>query len=614
MPQYTITATAGENGIIAPSGAVSVIQGNDQVFTITPLSGYRIAEVLVDGASAGTVTSYTFNDVAANHTIHASFEEIPAGTIAYVGEVGTAFANASGTSLEIPVGSAGVAVGNTIIVGFCSRGASTYNAPVVTDDAGNTYLRDTFAITYQHGRSYIFHAYVRNALSSGQHIIITTSSVGSRVAVASAFSGIAEANALDQAIGNPTGTSTTNQGNNLSVGPTGTTTQANELLIGVIGTEDASTSADAGAGSWGNDFIAGPTIKSTGTDYLWRVSLGYRIVTSTGQYTASKTAANNPYWAASLATYKTTNTISSSLYNILLGRPTNNSITVNAILDESGDVYFEYGTVSGVYTSGQTEILTATAGEPVETMISGLAANTQYFYRLQFRPAGVTSWAAGDEYSFRTQRAKNETFSFTLTSDSHLGQTFSGNTPARYNQTTLNVAKDHADFHLDLGDAFIVRKLRRIRLMSIISIIDQRPYFGNFSHSSPVFLAMGNHENEEGWNLDDSPFSTGIGSIIARKKYFLNPVSNGFYSGNTDPLPAVGGDQLREDYYSWEWGDALFIVLDPFQYTMTLPYSNVTGSGEDDDETVSGDQWNWTLGLQQYNWLKQTLESSTAKI
>ena len=73
-----------------------------------------------------------------------------------------------------------------------------------------------------------------------------------------------------------------------------------------------------------------------------------------------------------------------------------------------------------------------------------------------------------------------------------------------------------------------------------------------------------------------------------------------FIRADIDPLPAVGGDQLREDYYSWEWGDALFIVLDPFQYTMTLPYSDVSGSGEDDDETtIGGDQWNWTLGLQQ---------------
>ena len=55
------------------------------------------------------------------------------------------------------------------------------------------------------------------------------------------------------------------------------------------------------------------------------------------------------------------------------------------------------------------------------------------------------------------------------------------------------------------------------------------------------------------------------------------------------------------------------LFIDPFQYTMTKPYGNITGSGEDNDETVSGDQWNWTLGLQQFNWLKQTLENSHAK-
>ncbi len=50
-----------------------VIAGADQSFTITPDSGYQVADVLVDGASVGAVTSYTFNNVMANHTIAASF-------------------------------------------------------------------------------------------------------------------------------------------------------------------------------------------------------------------------------------------------------------------------------------------------------------------------------------------------------------------------------------------------------------------------------------------------------------------------------------------------------------------------------------------------------------
>ncbi len=70
---YTITATAGANGSISPSGTITLSQGAAQPFTITPNSGYHIANVQVDGVSAGAVTTYSFNDVTANHTISASF-------------------------------------------------------------------------------------------------------------------------------------------------------------------------------------------------------------------------------------------------------------------------------------------------------------------------------------------------------------------------------------------------------------------------------------------------------------------------------------------------------------------------------------------------------------
>jgi len=71
---YTITATAGANGSIAPSGAVNVPGGSDQTFTITPNGGYSIQDVTVDGSSVGAVASYTFTNVQANHTIDAQFQ------------------------------------------------------------------------------------------------------------------------------------------------------------------------------------------------------------------------------------------------------------------------------------------------------------------------------------------------------------------------------------------------------------------------------------------------------------------------------------------------------------------------------------------------------------
>jgi hypothetical protein len=72
-PDPVITATAGPNGSITPSGAVIVPMATNQTFAITPNTGYHVADVLVDGASVGAVTSYTFVSVVTNHTISASF-------------------------------------------------------------------------------------------------------------------------------------------------------------------------------------------------------------------------------------------------------------------------------------------------------------------------------------------------------------------------------------------------------------------------------------------------------------------------------------------------------------------------------------------------------------
>jgi hypothetical protein len=74
---FTITATAGSNGSITP-GTVTVAQGSGITFTIAAGSGYEIADVIVDNQSKGVVTSYTFNDIAADHTISATFDAVPA--------------------------------------------------------------------------------------------------------------------------------------------------------------------------------------------------------------------------------------------------------------------------------------------------------------------------------------------------------------------------------------------------------------------------------------------------------------------------------------------------------------------------------------------------------
>ena len=86
---YTIKAAAGTGGSISPSGNVSVREGADQTFTITPDKGYAVANVKIDGKSIGAVKAYTFENVRRNHTIEVSFAranefiDLPAGSYYY---------------------------------------------------------------------------------------------------------------------------------------------------------------------------------------------------------------------------------------------------------------------------------------------------------------------------------------------------------------------------------------------------------------------------------------------------------------------------------------------------------------------------------------------------
>ena len=73
ITNYTITASAGAGGTISPSGSVNVNESASQTFTITKNTGYHIVDVLVDGVSVGTNSTYTFTNVQANHTISATF-------------------------------------------------------------------------------------------------------------------------------------------------------------------------------------------------------------------------------------------------------------------------------------------------------------------------------------------------------------------------------------------------------------------------------------------------------------------------------------------------------------------------------------------------------------
>lgn len=294
----------------------------------------------------------------------------------------------------------------------------------------------------------------------------------------------------------------------------------------------------------------------------------------------------------------------------LLSRPTDTSIMITIVPASTIEYYYEYGTAPGVYTA-QTPPATVTVGQPGKMVIGGLIANTRYYYRMKYHLPGETDWVTRTERSFWTQREKGSTFKFDVTSDSHVNIMLGSATT--WTQTMNNIAADNPDFLMDLGDTFAMDGVTSVTTAET-NYRFQYQFFNLVSHSASIFLAPGNHEQQEGWHLDDTTDPALAPPVIgtnAQKKYFPNPVPDAFYSGNTDEHGLLAGDRLREDYYAWTWGDALFVVIDPYWYTMYKPFAGNTGGGE--PEGSDGDRWHWTLGVTQYNWLKTILENSSAK-
>lgn len=125
---YTIAASAGTGGTITPSGNVSVPLGGSKTFTIAADSGYAIADVTVDGASKGAITTYTFSNVTANHTIAASFQRTTGNLSGYV------FLDVNGNGIREESETAGLA-GVTITLVLPGGGTQT----VLTTGADGAY-------------------------------------------------------------------------------------------------------------------------------------------------------------------------------------------------------------------------------------------------------------------------------------------------------------------------------------------------------------------------------------------------------------------------------------------------------------------------------------------
>jgi len=277
-------------------------------------------------------------------------------------------------------------------------------------------------------------------------------------------------------------------------------------------------------------------------------------------------------------------------FDLILARPENHSITISALAYRDLEACIVYGTQLGTCTN-QTPLQILKAGTPVEFVLASLQTGTKYFYRFCWRSAGATQFTNSAESSFHTARALGSTFTFTMTADVHLDEHTSAEV---YQQTLANIHADAPDFHIDLGNLFMTDK-HATREEAARQYLAQRFYLNQIG--SPLYLTLGVHDGEASRNDDGSSDSLAAWSNAIRKKYFPNPRPDNFYSGDSTPRVPSG---LLENYYAWTWGDALFVVLDPYRYSLRQ-----RGGG--------GDGWAWSLGRVQYDWLAKTLAGSHAK-
>jgi|WetSurMetagenome_2_1015567.scaffolds.fasta_scaffold11460_5 hypothetical protein len=278
--------------------------------------------------------------------------------------------------------------------------------------------------------------------------------------------------------------------------------------------------------------------------------------------------------------------------NLILGRPASTSITLSILWQKNIKATLVYGIAHlKLPTEGQN--IELAAKEPKLVQISGLTPDTEYEYALLDASTGKRILPADRVGIFHTARARGQTFTFAIQADSHLDGAC---LPEFYRRTLANALADSPDFLIDLGDTFMTEKHASPE-SAAKQYAAQRYYLGLIGQLSPIFLAIGNHDGE---NLDRSgrtqADSLAIWSHQMRTRFFPNPVPDGFYTGNESSHPIAG---LLENYYAWEWGDALFVVLDP--YWTSLP----TRGGQA--------PWNRTIGLPQYEWLARTLRNSKAR-
>ena len=277
-----------------------------------------------------------------------------------------------------------------------------------------------------------------------------------------------------------------------------------------------------------------------------------------------------------------------------LARPTTDSILINARNGHTDAVaQLEVRPVGEDEWTPSGPELTAGPGDFLNWTVDGLTGGSSYEYRV------ITAVPGGDPAPvsrgrFTTQRKGEKAFSAALITDAHTGTFVDGTGPIEVlDEVIRNVRRDRPDFVIALGDNVAWPTSRNLPQADEIGATRAytmyRRHIAPLSMSCPHFGLIGNWEGESGKLPADSA------ALVAntRRRFTPNP--------NDQTYPQGGSS--NEDYYAFEWGPVLFVILNVQSYTVPSGERHNRAG----DVTVVED---WTLGSAQFGWMEQTLSSS----
>ena len=288
------------------------------------------------------------------------------------------------------------------------------------------------------------------------------------------------------------------------------------------------------------------------------------------------------------------------------------------------ELFAEYGESPGIY-SGRTTVAVPSADGVAEIEVEGLEADTRYFYRVSYRGPDDSDYQAGGEHSFHTQRSRGSTFIFGVQGDSHPERRNIMYHPDLYVRTMEQVASARPDLYFMLGDDFSIsnpmadffqgnNEALNQRVVNDV-YLNQRRFLGLMANSTALFAVNGNHEEARRHFLGTPLHDVSIFAGRARTRFLPLPAPNDFYTGNPEPVEGIG---LLRDYFAFEWGDALFAMIDPYWHS-PVPVGNSggmsAGLSEEWDRLTrrAPDRWDSTMGDAQYEWFRRTLAESDAR-